>query len=143
MKRLKGGKPLPKRQTELPARHPEEAASKRPKDRKSLATRQTEDPDHASSPEPTSRPTKQKKTTPLRRRECTVCSEQVPSNQFPRMPHRGAGEHGRSVCFKCWEAHLGAEIAAKAWDRVACSQCDAVLDEAELRRLASSSDHRR
>lgn len=78
----------------------------------------------------------------LERRECGTCCNDVAVNRFPKEPHPGARwVHGRSVCFDCWQLHLEAEVQAKSWDVVKCSQCDHTLREPEIKKLASPATY--
>lgn len=79
----------------------------------------------------------------MRRTECSMCCTEVAVNQFPKLPHKGATQHDSQVCLKCWEQHLETEVEAKPWDQVSCQQCSQVLEEKEIRRLASSVTYRR
>ena len=71
------------------------------------------------------------------RKECTVCCTEVAINRFPKLPHKGAGLHDRSVCFNCWEQHLATEIDSKGWDSISCPECEQRLDGSEIKKLAS------
>lgn len=79
----------------------------------------------------------------ISRIQCIVCMSDVAKNQFPKLPHStdaGRG-HASQVCSKCWKAHLKSEIRSNGVEAVACPQCDKVLDDAEIRRLASERDY--
>lgn len=88
-----------------------------------------------------------RKKRKISRIECIVCMNDVAKTQFPRLPHAIAGdgghEHESQVCFKCWKEHLKSEIRSNGFQLVACPQCDKMLVEAEVRKLASSFDYNR
>lgn len=71
---------------------------------------------------------------------CIVCTEDVPKNRFPKLPHKqdGNNKHSSDVCFKCFREHLRVEVENKGHEAVSCPQCSKLLDESEVRKLASS-----
>lgn len=77
----------------------------------------------------------------LHKKECIICFSNVAVNRFPKLPHKDADEHDRSVCFSCWEQHLASEVEAKGWDMIACPQCDKTLEEAEVKKLAKGETY--
>ncbi|KAK4574503.1 hypothetical protein LTR86_001344 [Recurvomyces mirabilis] len=93
----------------------------------------TAEPKHGEVEEP---PRKKRR---MKRVECDICSNMVAVNQFPKIAHHDTIEHAGKVCCKCWEQHLHSEVENKPWDHVSCPQCDNVLVEQEIRRLASSA----
>ena len=85
---------------------------------------------------------KPRKSIKLARKECTVCSDDVATNRFPKLPHVGALKHEHNTCLTCWDRHLRAEIDnGKKYDQVSCPQCDQLLQESEVRALARKSTY--
>lgn len=74
----------------------------------------------------------------LKRKECTLCCIEVALNRFPKAPHAGHEQHGRNVCFKCWEQHLQVELNNKEWNNISCPECDKALEEHEIKKLDTS-----
>lgn len=82
-----------------------------------------------------------KQKTKFKRKECVTCTNEVAINRFPKLPHKSAEQHGRDVCFECWEQHLASEIQSKGWDSVCCPLCEESLDGAEIKKLAGSKTY--
>lgn len=86
-------------------------------------------------------PTRKKVTIPPK--PCIVCTDDVPKNRFPKLPHKQDENNKRSsdVCFKCFRDHLRVEVENKGHEAVSCPQCSKLLDEHEVRKLASSQTY--
>lgn len=82
-----------------------------------------------------------KKSKTLSTRECAICCNDVPTNQFSLLQHR-AERHDRTACNKCWRKHIETEVKDKPWDTVACLQCLGVLEQDDVRRLADKATYK-
>lgn len=67
-------------------------------------------------------------------KECLICCTEKPLNQYPRLKHAAA--HSSDVCRKCWSRHLSTQIEDKDASTVQCPQCEQILVEPEVRKLA-------
>jgi hypothetical protein len=74
-------------------------------------------------------------------KECIVCLHECARNRFPE-PHAQSGgeQHGRDVCFDCYDEHIEAEIDNKGAELVSCPQCPQTLTEPEIRQLTQRLD---
>jgi hypothetical protein len=81
-----------------------------------------------------------RKRVTISRKPCIVCTEDVPKNRFPKLPHSqdDNNKHTSDVCFKCFSEHLRIEVETKGHEGVGCPQCSKPLEESEIRKLASS-----
>lgn len=81
-----------------------------------------------------------RKRVTISRKACIVCTEDVPKNRFPKLPHAqdDTNKHTSDVCFKCFSEHLRIEVETKGHEGVGCPQCSKPLEESEIRKLASS-----
>lgn len=89
--------------------------------------------------DPGQKPAPRKRVT-ISRKPCIVCTEDVPKNRFPKLPHSqdDNDSHNSNVCFKCFTEHLRVEVETKGHEGVCCPQCSKPLGESEIRKLASS-----
>ncbi|KAK5165585.1 uncharacterized protein LTR77_009114 [Saxophila tyrrhenica] len=69
--------------------------------------------------------------------ECAICCSDLKMDKFPVLRHEGSVADEQSVCFTCWEKHISSTLLAKGWDVVKCLECDKLLDEVEIKKLAS------
>lgn len=83
---------------------------------------------------------KPRKRVTISRKLCIICTEDVPKNRFPKIPHSqdDNDKHTSDVCFKCFSEHLSIEVVTKGHEGVGCPQCSQPLEESEIRKLASS-----
>lgn len=90
--------------------------------------------------EDTKEATPPRKRVTISRKPCIVCTEDVPKNRFPKLPHSpdDDNKHTSDVCFKCLSEHLRIEVETKGHEGVGCPQCSKPLGESEIRKLASS-----
>lgn len=72
----------------------------------------------------------------MRRKECTICYQDFPANQFPLLPHKQSHKHDQSVCSSCWHDYLSATIKSSRWDAVICAECDEKLRDLDIKKLA-------
>lgn len=82
-----------------------------------------------------------RKRVTISRKPCIVCTEDIPNNRFPKLPHSqddNDNKHSSDVCFKCFSEHLRVEVETKGHEGVGCPQCSKPLEESEIRKLASS-----
>jgi hypothetical protein len=77
----------------------------------------------------------------MRRKECSICCAALAANRFPKLQHKDAHYHEQGVCFNCWQQHLASAIEANGSNAVPCPECDHTLDEAEIKKLASSKTY--
>ena len=85
-----------------------------------------------------------RKRVTISRKSCIVCTEDIPRNRFPKLPHPqdDGNKHTSDVCFKCFSEHLRIEVEIKGHEGVGCPQCSKPLEESEIRKLASSWTYR-
>lgn len=81
------------------------------------------------------------KKSKLATKECIICCEDVPTNQFLILPHK-AERHPRTACKKCWRKHIETEAKDKPWDTVTCLQCLGVPGQGEIKDLADKSTYK-
>lgn len=101
----------------------------------------------SSLPQATTAPRKSKKTksqpaaTSIQR-ECIICVEDLPLDDFPYWP---ALEHGHfgGVCRSCWRAHLDTQVQSKQTDQIRCPQCSLNLNESDIKAHASRETYSR
>jgi hypothetical protein len=76
----------------------------------------------------------------MARKQCIVCADDVPKNQFPKFPHKqdAEGKHSSDVCKKCCSEHLSHKVKNKDHEGVSCPQCSKLLEQSDVRNLASS-----
>ena len=89
------------------------------------------------------KPAPRKRVT-ISRKPCIVCTDDVPKNRFPKLPHKQDDDtkHTSDVCFKCFGEHLRIEVETKGHEGVGCPQCSQPLEESDIRKLASSFTYR-
>lgn len=75
----------------------------------------------------------------MRRKECTVCFNDLALNQFKKVRHSGKRTNCKAVCARCWTQHMDAEVGGKAWDAIGCAECDRKLEELDIKLLASKT----
>ncbi|KAF1982289.1 hypothetical protein K402DRAFT_340717 [Aulographum hederae CBS 113979] len=66
-----------------------------------------------------------------------VCSDDKSVFDFPAKPATTACEHLSNTCHECMQTWIGSELDAKGWDRIPCPECNAVLEYAAIKTLAS------
>jgi hypothetical protein len=81
-----------------------------------------------------------RKKATISRKPCIVCTDDIPKNRFPLLPHKqdDNNKHSSDVCFKCFSEHLCVEVKNKGHEGVGCPQYSKALEESEIRKLASS-----
>jgi hypothetical protein len=85
-----------------------------------------------------------RKKVTISRKPCIVCTDDVPKNRFPKLPHKRAAnnEHSSDVCFKCFREHVRNEVEIKGHEEADCPQCSQPLEESDIRKLASSRTYK-
>lgn len=68
---------------------------------------------------------------------CIVCEEVKEQPRFPEPAESSKCDHSQDVCEDCWAEWLHGQVSAVAWDEVSCCQCPAILEQGEVRALAS------
>ena len=76
-------------------------------------------------------------------RECSICTDHVEHDLFPAIIHTGAAEHKSDICFSCWDQHVISNIDDTPYDRLHCPECAVMLQEPDIKRLASNATHTR
>lgn len=89
------------------------------------------------------KPAPRKRVT-ISRKPCIVCTDDIPRNRFPKLPHKqdDNDKHSSDVCFKCFSEHLRVEVETKGHEGIGCPQCSRPLEESDIRKLASSWNYR-
>jgi hypothetical protein len=57
-----------------------------------------------------------RKRAAIDRKPCIVCSEDIPRNRFPKLPHSQGGnkKHTFDVCFQCFREHIRVGVETKS-----------------------------
>ena len=81
-------------------------------------------------------PHKAAKTT-ITHKDCAICLNRLTVIRFPQIAHSTDQNHGSGVCTDCWKDHLASHVHDKEkGPNVQCAQCNATLEEADIKRLA-------
>ncbi len=78
-----------------------------------------------------------------RMQECFICCNEVEADQVPRLAHSRVHALEAAVCFGCWEQHIATKIEERSWNAILCLQCEHVLEEPDIRLVASESTYGR
>ncbi|MCJ1397842.1 hypothetical protein MMC11_001038 [Xylographa trunciseda] len=71
------------------------------------------------------------------RQYCEICMEDLPEVQFPIGKISKLCNHSAKSCLDCISQSLASQLDYKAWDRLACPACPAVLECSEVERFSS------
>lgn len=69
--------------------------------------------------------------------ECTVCVEEKPLKEFPKITERC--KHQPSTCLNCVREWVKSELTALTWNKLKCcgAGCKATLSHADMKRVAT------
>ena len=68
---------------------------------------------------------------------CSACDEELPTTSFPKCADGSKCTHQADVCAQCWQQWLEVQVAHTSFDQIACVQCDTVLEQHDVKALAS------
>jgi hypothetical protein len=74
--------------------------------------------------------------------ECSVCSEEYPADDIPRLENC---LHEPRVCQDCFANWLKSQVGNTSWDRIVCPSdgCGVLVSHEEMKRLASDATYAR
>jgi hypothetical protein len=72
-------------------------------------------------------------------RSCIVCVEDLPTHKFPKSI-TPACQHSMSICRKCLQRSIRADLENRGWDMIRCPECKGALQHADVQRHARKQD---
>lgn len=75
---------------------------------------------------------------------CLACTEHLAPTLFPEPIHSDpAAVHANDICVDCWHQHVRTAIDDPSRVQIGCAACPLLLQEHEVRLLATKDDHTR
>jgi hypothetical protein len=70
-------------------------------------------------------------------RDCTVCGDSKPEDQFPAGLITQSCTHKTNTCLRCIQKWIGTSIEEHGWDQSKCPECNIGLTHDDIHRLAT------
>ncbi len=80
-----------------------------------------------------------KKHTPIEpetAKECVICIEHKPLNEFPVLSVSSSCEHPPQACLVCVEKSIKVDFENRTWNEIQCPECSARLEYQDVERYA-------